>query len=149
MGKLVPEAVVSDKRVQKFLNEIREACKSPGRFRQKIDVNVGHIAFRAAQTGADVRNAMDNERIASMILNGTINDRHCRMGNPIELAFEGVFAELKAVVTDPVREVAFTNVPMRVVVRQGSSKHIVVTLYPLQPHDVDVTKLPEVPRHVW
>lgn len=55
MAKIVPTHSILDKRLEKFLIAVREICRSPQQFKRNIDIQVGHIAFRAAQTGADIR----------------------------------------------------------------------------------------------
>jgi hypothetical protein len=149
MGSLIPERQVIDKRLQRFLAIIRDVCRSSTSFKQKIDVQIGLIAWRAAETGSDVRNAISNERIASVILSGRVNQGQCKMVNPVELAIEGRFTELGVVAFNPVREIKMENVGVRVVVREGSSKHIVVTVNHLKAKDTDILSLPEVQHVVW
>jgi hypothetical protein len=150
MAKIVPAEMVLDKRLQKFLTTVCEICRSSSQFKRKIDVQDGHIAFRAAQTGADIRNAMTHELIASVLLNGRVNTKQSRTGNPIELVLEGRFVELSYIKLNPsIEEVKVRNAAMRVVIREGTSKYVVVTLYPLKQEDTDIMSLPEVPKYVW
>jgi hypothetical protein len=122
MSGLIPEQQITDKRLERFQGVIRDICRSSKAFKHKVDVQLSHIAWRAAQTGSDVRNAMNHERIASVILSGKLNQKHCRVANPVELAFEGRFIDLCLVTFNPVQEIKMENVGIRVIVREGSSK---------------------------
>ncbi|MBP6218229.1 MAG: hypothetical protein KA436_06560 [Oligoflexales bacterium] len=149
MAKIVPAEVVIDKRLEKFLKAVHEICRSSNLFYRKIDVADGYIAFRASQTGSDIRNAMTRELIASVLLHGKLNQKQCKMSNPIKLVMEGRLKTLSYTKYNPIEEVKCDNVAMRVVVREGSPKHLVVTLYHLKEQDTDSNSLPEVPSDVW
>jgi hypothetical protein len=149
MSKMVSVRQITDKRLEKFLVGIRDICRSSSGFKRKIDVQIGHIAWRAAETASDVRNGMSHERIASVILAGRVNEKQCKFQNPVELAIEARFAKFTIVAFNPIRELIMQNVGIRVVVREGSAKHIVVTVYHLKDQDSYVLDLPEVPHVIW
>ncbi|MBF0441905.1 MAG: hypothetical protein HQK54_08385 [Oligoflexales bacterium] len=148
MENLIPEQKVLDKRFQQFHSKIKSICNSPKNFKNGFDVQIGHIAWRAAQTMTDVRNAISNEKIASILIHGRVNEKHCNSSKPLELVVEGRFAELIVVEFNPIQEKKIKDVSIRVVVREGSPKHIIVTLYPLTS-EANVSSIPEVPNEVW
>lgn len=92
---------------------------------------------------------MTPERISSILINGEVNERDSKKSHPIELAVEGKFKVLSYTKFNPIEEVVHRNAAMRVVIREGTSKHIVVTLYPLSQQDIEKKELPEVPNNVW
>ena len=141
--------LLMEKRLEKFLIQIRNICRSSGTFRKKIDVQVGHIAWRASETGSEIRNAINHEKIASILLNGRVNEGRCLSSKRLELVVEGRFSEIVYVASVPAREVKEKNVGFRVVVREGSTKHVVVTLYHLKNSDIETSSLPEVPNEIW
>lgn len=145
----VTDTLLSNKRLERFLVQIRNICRSSGTFRKKIDVQVGHIAWRAMETGSEIRNAINHEKIASILLNGCVNKERCLISKRIELVVEGRFSEITYIASRPAREVKEKNAGFRVVVREGSAKHVVVTLYHLKNSETDTSTLPEVPNEIW
>ena len=144
----IPENRMLDRRLEKFHSKLKSICNSSPSFKKSIDVQVGHIAWRAAQTMSDVRNAITNEHLASILINGRVNEKQCNTSAPLELVVEGRFVELMVLEFNPVRESKHNNVAIRVAVREGSPKHIVITLYPLTSEQ-DLSGIPEVPKNVW
>jgi len=50
---------------------------------------------------------------------------------------------------NPIRELKHQNIGIRIVVREGSAKHLVVTIHPLGSSPADLMSLPEVPHDIW
>lgn len=149
MGDIVSGRNMNDRRVEKFVGQVRDICRSAHSFKKQIDVNVSHIAWRAQAAAQDIRNAIDHEKMAGVIIHGVLRMQNCRVTSPIEVVFDGRFTELVETVFNPVREVKHQNVGIRIVVREGSSKHIVVTVHPLTLSAIDLMQLPEVPHDIW
>ncbi len=149
MGVLVVAQRIDDRRLDKFVSQVRDICKSPISFKKSIDVNVGHIAWRAAEGAQDIRNAIDAEKMAALIIQGSLRTENCKGTSPIEAVFDGRFAELTEIQFSPVREVKHQNQGIRIVVREGASKHIVVTVHPLSLPNDELMSLPEVTHDIW
>lgn len=149
MENLIPEPQLDKKRIEKFTAQVRDICRSSKSFRKRIDIDVSHIAWRAGTAGQDIRNAMDAEKMASLILNGEICLPNCKTTSPLEIVFDGRFKEIIETQFNPIREVKHINVGFRIVVREGSHKHIIVTVHPLNLEPTLLEKLPEIPNEVW
>ncbi|MCX6104312.1 MAG: hypothetical protein NTY08_00580 [Proteobacteria bacterium] len=149
MGELGTTQSMNDRRLEKFVNQVRDICRSPKSFKSRMDVDVGHIAWRAQAAGQDIRNAIDQEKMASLIINGTLRSQNCRTTPPIEAVFDGRFADLVETLFNPIRELKHQNIGVRIVVREGSAKHLVVTIHPLGSSPADLMSLPEVPHDIW
>jgi hypothetical protein len=93
MGNLINQSTVDEKRLERFLGEVRDYCRSSKAFKKKIEIDVSHIAFRAAQANQEIRNAITPEQIASLILHGELHRQTCKVSSPLEIVLDGRFAE--------------------------------------------------------
>ncbi len=147
MRKLVGIEAMDMRRLETFVTRVRDVCRSPSSFKKSVEIDVGHVAWRAAQSKQEVRNSMTREHIATLIMNGVVDQKSCRFAAPMEAAIDGRFASIGVTFLDPVREEIWTNVALRAVVRDVAPRYLVVTVYPCPLEKTD--SLPEVPTNVW
>lgn len=149
VNNVIGEKTLLEKRIEGFWNRLKEICKSRASFRKQIEVDLRHIAFRAYETNDPVRNAIDNEKIASVIIHGWLNKQKCRFQDPIEIVVEGKFEGLMVVDIQKQKEFELDKICVRVVVRERKPKHLIVTVYPDRGGEIDMNSTPKVPNEIW
>lgn len=131
-----------------FLKKCREAARSRKTFKTKFTVQVNHVTKRGQDQNSSIRYAITDEHMASVILHGTLDYADCEM-KPTTIAVDGVFSDFRYVEflkTGTAREVQIEKLSVRVVVREGYSALIIVTIYTGKKAP---EQLKEVPNEVW
>lgn len=137
--------IFKDPKLAAFVRQLPDYCRSKKTFHKEVDINVSHIAFRAAETNKYIRHAVSTpEKIAAVILDGIVNEPRSVFGSAIQVAFEGKFANLRFVDWDKNEETTVAQACVRVVVKQSRPKHLVVTVYVDSTGDIDAAATPEV-----
>ena len=141
---------IEKKRLQKFHEQLKQCCSSPGMFRKTIEVGWSHIGFRAAQTTSTKRLSFDRCSIAAIILNGFLNEKKSTMGSKLRIAIEAVFTDFQSVDWDTMSEISLKDFAVRVIVQEEKPKHFVVTVYSDDGSgDINKNGLPRISNEVW
>src|ERR1700733_10783618 len=89
MGNFIPASSTTLKRLEKFHNKCKEACKSKAQFTRSFNVNDYHITAQGLSKNP-MRLSLNHEKIAAIIVNGRINERTSDDSHPIEIAVDGI-----------------------------------------------------------
>ncbi len=146
MVNLVSAAAKSKKRLEKFHNKCKEACRSKVQFRRSFNVNDYHITAQG-QAKNPKRLSLNHEKIAAVIFHGRINDRTSNDDHPIEIAIDGLIRNYEWV--DPMTMTHGVDllVQARIVIREAVPKSFIVTAYILDK--IEEQNLPEVELEIW
>ena len=138
------------RRIDLFHNRCRELARSKRQFHNHFLINQDHIVVRGGQQGSSLRHCIEPMHIAAIINGGKINYATSKDSHPIEVAIDGVFKDFRYVeylTTQMPAEIVIPRLQLRIVLRDGRVKILVVTVHPMQ-EAVDDT-LPEVNYEVW
>ncbi|MFK7873617.1 MAG: hypothetical protein AB8C84_10725 [Oligoflexales bacterium] len=143
-------AEFDQKRLQRFHSQLRECCKTSGTFRKQIKVGWSHIKFRASETSSMKRLSFNNETIASIVLNGVLNEGRSSCGPQLRIAIEARFIEFRSPDWDTMQELIFRDLAVRVVIQESKPKHFVVTVFTDDGSgNFKKESLPSISSEVW
>jgi hypothetical protein len=136
-------------RLEKLAGQLYQSCSSQKAFRKSLAVDMAHLSKRSAQTGQGARLAIQDEQIASIIRNGILVYDACKVGPKLECAFDGKVVDFEGFDMESFQDVKWPELNLRVVVRESSPLHVVVTLYVMGPELIAGREIPEVPHVIW
>lgn len=138
-------------KIERFRKSLAQYCGKQSIFDSAIKLGMSHIGKRAGETQDWVRIAVGKEQIASIILRGYVNHSRSFVNSKTEIAIEDKFAQFKytRLGKDGPEEVNEQDLCVRVVIRESSPKHLVVTVYPDREGQIDKATTPKVPYEVW
>ena len=135
-------------RAEVFHRTVIHLCSSRNNFRNHFEVDRGHILFRSAQTGSDIRHALStNEVVSAVLTHGKLNKQRSHEKTSVEIAVEAKLSEFRWLDFSKAIEITENSVCVRVIVRERKPKHLVVTIY--RDDSIDPKSVPEVPHAIW
>jgi hypothetical protein len=143
------------RRLKDFHEALKPRCHTEKSFHDSFLVRRNHLVKSAEKDPNMIRLNLGDEQIAAVIATGQLNEDQSRMNGTLpEIALEGKFrdfpwTELDTTGGDKAVDHIEPLVVVRVVVRQGARKHIVVTAYRPWREIINPDLLPEVTYDFW
>ena len=150
-----PLSELRTKRLEKFVQSCKEACKTRKSFDKHFTIIKQHVFKRAAETISHLRHTLQTkENLAKVVRAGKLNIKNSKTEPVIEVAIEARFKILEW--TDPGQVTGKMsgeeeNVCVRVIIkedRNSSIKKVIVTVY--ADNNIDPSTIPEVAEdEIW
>ena len=142
---------LTKKRLMLCHQRVKEVCGSQPHFYGNLLVDRRHIDKRAATEPDSLRLNIGDEQIASVILNGKLNEERSRInGSLAEIVVEGIFRQFPWIdLKDNNREKIEEAVCVRVIVREGGRRYVVVTAYVPRHEALNPDDFIEVAYEIW
>lgn len=150
VAKLIDLRRENRRRITLFKEKCAKLAASRKQFHKHFLINQDHIVIRGAQQNSSLRSAIEPQHIAAVIIHGRINYETSNDDHPIEVAIDGAFKNFRYVefsTTQVSAEICIPRLQIRVVLREGRVKVLVVTVHSMQ-EAIDET-LPEVNYEIW
>jgi len=150
-GDVISIVDVTKKRLHQFHQTIKASCGSQPAFHRNFLIDRRHIDQSAEKEPDSLRQNLGDEQIAAVILGGKLNEEKSRMSGTLpEIVVEAKFKDFPWLdLKDDGREKIEPVVCVRVVVREGGRKHVVVTAYVPRQEILDPDDFSEVTYEIW
>ena len=136
------------KRIEAFHKKCVQKSKSKKSFDRGFRVDKSHIAKGILKNPK--RSALTSEDIAAVIIGGVLSLDTCNEGPPIEIVVKGIINEFEwtNLTENGCPTYLEDMVEVKVVVREGKSKDLIVTTY-ITEDENKISTNKEINREIW
>lgn len=136
------------RRFKAFHKKCLQNCGSKKAFFKGFLIDKSHIAKGIIKNPK--RSALSNEDIAAVIAGGELNFETCNEGPPMEIVTKGIFREFEWTNLMEAGTPTYIEdkVEVKVVVREGKNKNLIVTTY-ITDDENNISTNKEINREIW